>query len=841
MRPSDMENLQAQLEALQAENRRLQADHAREIEQMRVEQAKNHELQVAMQRMGQIGYWEFDLLTGSVVWSEEVYRIFGRDPALGPPTYEEYRQGIHPDDAAGLFVKIQTAIERGDPYGNVARILQPDGQIRYTRGTGQALLDAEGKPIRLFGTIQDITESKQQEAWLTYQKQFLEKILARRPLPEIFEELILELERQYPQMIGSILLIKPGTNLLHVGAGPHLPKALNQAVEGIEIGEGIGSCGTAAYRKQPVITGDIASDPLWAPYRHLVLPYGLRACWSYPVLSATEDVFGTFAMYYRAPRTPNAEEQRVIEAASQLVSIAIESRRTERALHQSEHRFQAFMVNCPIIAYIQDVDGRVVFVNRAFEAAHDMKLEEIQGRPFEERWPEEVSQQLRANNRRVLEENRPMEFEEITPKHGGQRHWLTHKFPLTDESGAALIGGMGIEITDRKRLEEQLLQALKLESIGRLAGGVAHDFNNILTAMLGFTELALSETPAGIELHNYLTNILQAGERAAGLTRQLLAFARKQIIAPVPLHLRDLILQTDQILRRLIGEHIELTMHLEEQQGWIRADAGQMQQVLLNLVINARDAMPEGGKVQIEARDVVLDEEYARRHVGVEPGDYVLLAVSDTGAGLEKSVQEHIFEPFYTTKQSGQGTGLGLATCYGIVKQNGGHIWVYSEPGQGATFKIYLPRISASQDPAHLPQTAPAPEGRETILLVEDEPMVRAMAAQTLVSKGYRVLEAGDGNEALRLAEQYPQAIDLLLTDVVLPQMSGPQVAERLCALRPGIRVLYASGYTETGIVSQGRLAADVAFLEKPYTLHTLAKKVRETLDAPVPPTATGA
>lgn len=406
--------------------------------------------------------------------------------------------------------------------------------------------------------------------------------------------------------------------------------------------------------------------------------------------------------------------------------------------------------------------------------------------------------------------------------------------PIVDKEGK-LIGVVVIfrDVTERRRTEAQLLQAQKLESVGRLAGGVAHDFNNLLTAIMGYAELAQEECDLDPKGKEYLANIYQAAERAANLTRQLLAFARQQVIEPRTVNLNDLVLGLDKMLRRLIGEHIELVMLPEEDLHLVKVDPGQFEQILVNLVVNARDAMPDGGKISIETDNIVLDEEYIRLHEGVAPGEYAMLAVSDTGTGIEEGIRLHIFEPFFTTKEKGRGTGLGLATVYGIVKQAGGHVWLYSEPGEGTTFKIYLPRTLETVAAEAVSPNSPAQAGGcETVLLVEDEPLVRTLAAQTLQSRGYTVVEASNGEEALRVVKGREQEIALLITDVIMPQMSGKELAERLLSINPRLKILYASGYTADTIVHHGVLEVGLSFLSKPFTPSALAQRVREMLDS---------
>jgi len=389
------------------------------------------------------------------------------------------------------------------------------------------------------------------------------------------------------------------------------------------------------------------------------------------------------------------------------------------------------------------------------------------------------------------------------------------------------------QIGERKRLEEQLFQAQKMDGIGRLAGGIAHDFNNLLTAILGYAELAELEIEPDSPIRDYLTAVQQASKRAAALTGQLLAFARKQIIEPRVICLNDLILDMGNLLRRLLGADIELITAPYTGLGRVKADPNQITQVLVNLAINARDAMPGGGKLTIETDNVALDAEYAQAHADLTPGFYVLMAVSDTGAGIAEEVRARIFEPFFTTKGPGKGTGLGLATCYGIVKQSGGHIAVYSEQGQGTTFKVYLPSVDEMGTPqAPPPVYTDLPTGTETILLAEDETMLRDLAVQMLRTQGYTVLEASHGKEALRIAQAYPETIHIVVTDLIMPQMGGRALVERLQELRPGVKILYVSGYTDDALLHHGVLGEGAAFLQKPYTSGTLAREVRAILDS---------
>src|SRR6266571_3896225 len=382
------------------------------------------------------------------------------------------------------------------------------------------------------------------------------------------------------------------------------------------------------------------------------------------------------------------------------------------------------------------------------------------------------------------------------------------------------------------RSEEQLRQSQKVEAIGRLAGGIAHDFNNLLTIINGYTELLLARIPGEDRMSKDINEIRKAGQRAASLTRQLLAFSRKQILEPKVLDLNTIVVDMEKMLRRVIGEDVKLTIAPAPDLHRTRADPGQIEQVIMNLAVNARDAMPQGGQLTLETLNVDLDEAYAGRHIGVRPGAYVMLAVSDTGCGMDRESMAHIFEPFYTTKGPGKGTGLGLSTVYGIVKQSGGNVWAYSEPGHGTTFKIYLPQAEGVVDRLTRDGRRPEiPRGSETILLVEDQKELRDLVRQMLEMNGYSVVAASEGLEALEICKQHTGAIHLMLSDVVMPQMGGRELAQRLATLPPDMKVLYMSGYTSNAIVHHGILDPGTAFLQKPFTPDGLAHKVREVLD----------
>jgi two-component system, cell cycle sensor histidine kinase and response regulator CckA len=419
----------------------------------------------------------------------------------------------------------------------------------------------------------------------------------------------------------------------------------------------------------------------------------------------------------------------------------------------------------------------------------------------------------------------------------GKTIWVSDNAVLVPGSEShPLMEGIIVDITERRLLENQLQQARRMEAVGRLAGGVAHDFNNLLTIIKGYVELAMNRIAGQPELRGNVQQIADAAERAVTLVRQLLAFSRKQVLKPKVLDLNSIVLNMDKLVRRLMSETIEMKTRIDKKLGAVKADPGQIEQVILNLIVNARDAMPEGGKLLIETSNVEFDSVVAPDQAPIKSGAYVMVSVTDTGVGISADTLPHIFEPFYTTKESSRGTGLGLSTVYGIVKQSGGHIFVSSEPGRGTTFKVYLPRV---EDPVPAPEKVElvepgTGEGKETILLVEDEPAVRELARMVLSQQGYTVMEAQNSEDAVRLAGRYGPGIHLLLTDVVMPRMSGRDLAKQLTTRHPHLRVLFMSGYTHNVIAENGTLEEGLSFLQKPFTPRTLAQRVRETLDRPV-------
>ena len=531
-------------------------------------------------------------------------------------------------------------------------------------------------------------------------------------------------------------------------------------------------------------------------------------------------------------------DREILKFVSQQLAAAIEHKRYEEALRRSEARSRSLILSAAFGICRCTLGGRFLDVNPAlinmlgYGSVEELLEVNAQREVFVN--PEELD--LLAKDYRhsgslngVEVQWKRKEGRVIIVRLSGCTASINSNFNDEPEEVLELIAE---DITDRRQLEEQLRQAQKMDAVGRLAGGVAHDFNNLLMVINGYTEVLLEQLEAGGEMHHKVQSIQQAAERAATLTRQLLAFSRKQLLELKVIDVNNVITDMERLLRPLIGEHIELVTRLSPDAGHTRADAGQLEQVIMNLVVNAKDAMPAGGRLTVQSADVTVRQNLSEHHF-IQPGRYAVISVSDTGHGMDAETQSRIFEPFFTTKEKGKGTGLGLSTVYGIVKQSNGYVFAQSELGAGTTFHVYLPRVEESAEEQSPVKSQPNETGGcETVLLVEDEESVRELVRITLVSRGYKVLEAENGECGLQIAEDYKEPIDILITDVVMPGIGGRDLAKKLLALRPTVSVLYLSGYTEDTIIAQGTPSPAIAFLQKPFTLQNLAKKVREVLRA---------
>ena len=672
-------------------------------------------------------------------------------------------------------------------------------------------------------------------------KTALELISTKAALSEVLSCLCKLMEQQFPGLVCSVLILDSDGVTLRHGAAPSLPDEYIRAIDGARIGPAVGSCGTSAYRKEPVVVTSVATDPLWRNYRHLALPHALQACWSTPIFSRAGAVLGTFAVYYREPRGPENDHLQFVQSATHLAGIAIEREQAEAELQAVETRYRALVEHIPAITYIADfgVCGSWHFVSPQIQSILGFTPEEWLANSsnwVNQLHPEDRDRALAAESR-FSERGGLFRSEYRMSARDGRTLWFRDEARLlhaADRNAKPRMQGVMYDITEYKQLEEQLRQSQKMEAVGKLAGGVAHDFNNLLMIIEGHSDRLLGLVSQSEPAYKDAFEIKEAAGRATSLTRQLLAFSRKQVLRPAVLDVNRVVRESSRMLERLIGENIAVEVVTDASLWPVKADRGQIEQVILNLTLNARDAMEHGGKLTLTTRNSEVDEASAAEHACA--GKFVVLEVSDTGAGMDEETQAHIFEPFFSTKELGKGTGLGLASVYGIAKQSGGWISFRSRLGHGTTFSLYLPAACEEPAPSKEPK-APSrkTKGHETILVVEDEAEIRDLVSQYLQQNGYTVLHANDGRDALQIAKSYKGLIHLTVTDVVMPQIGGHELAQQLRQLRPRTKVLFTSGYPDPAALNDETSGETAFILQKPFSLNTLAGKIRELLDTPGP------
>ncbi len=751
------------------------------------------------ERLAHVGYWERDFVTGRFTHSEEALRILGLDtdePSEGIPERERrWRAVIHPDDRemmAGVLADAMTGKKRIDVE---YRVVRANGEVRTVLSRGNVIWSDAGRPSRMFGSIQDITQRKRAEA---------------------------ELRTSEARFRTFVDHATDGFFLYDVETGVFTD--VNQQ-----------ACDSLGYARDELIgTSPDRFDPIVAENPALMdeLTKRLRdgELISFDSFHRRKDG-RTFPVEVRL--RPFRERGRLLSVA--LVRDITERKRAESALFESHRLLNSVIEGTSDAVFGKDKDGRYIMINSAGARIVGQTPPEVLGKTDAELFSEDSARRVNELDRRIMASEQPHTTEETMTAQGVTRIYLSTKGALRDEQGNVTgLVGIARDITELKRMEEQFRQSQRMEAIGRLAGGVAHDFNNLLTVINGYTELALLQVDEEDPNSQILEEILSAGERASTLTRQLLAFSRKQVLDPQVVNLNALIGEVLKMLRALIGEDIELGFLPEAHLDLVKVDRGQFEQAIINLAVNARDAMPQGGRLTIETRNVAQTGEAAYREA-LPPGRYVQVAVTDSGQGMDAETKASIFEPFFTTKERGKGTGLGLAMVYGFLKQSGGHVEVDSELGRGTTFRLYLPWAEDAQlVRPRAPDTEAVPRGSETVLLVEDDAAVRKFSKRTLRASGYEVLEARDGEHALQVAKQHTGPIHLLLTDLVMPRMGGRELTEILTRERPELRVLLMSGYTDEAPMHSPTPESHYTLLHKPFSPSLLARKVREILDGAV-------
>lgn len=830
---------------------------------------------------------------------------------------------VHPDDRESSGESFRAANAKRETFRAEYRLRSRDGTYRWAIDAASPRFAPDGEFLGYIGSVLDIDDRKRQEGLRVLQNSLLELAIQDMPLNRTLEELLLAIESQSSSdMLASILLVdQEGLRLRHCAA-PSLPREYVEAIDGVAIGPNVGSCGTAAHSQEPVFVSDIATDPLWADFRDLALEHGLHACWSSPIFSGRGEVLGTFAVYYRAPRTPAPSDVEIVEFVTHTASLVLERKTAQDALRDETRLLETLNRTGAALAGELDLqrvvqmvtDAGVELIGAAFgaffynvvnESNESYMLYTLSGvdRSAFERFPmprntavfaptfdgteivrsDDILLDARygknAPYRGMPEGHLPVRsylavpvisrtgevigglfFGHSSPGRFSERHerlmvgiagqaavaidnarlYQAAQTEIRQRAQAELAlqqlndqleTRVAEEIGVRHQAEAALQQAHRMEAIGQLTGGVAHDFNNLLQVISGNLHLLSKDVAGNERAEQRVQNALSGVSRGAKLASQLLAFGRRQPLEPKVINVGRFVRALDDMLRRALGEEIEIETTVAGGLWNTFVDPSQVENAILNLAINARDAMNGRGRLTVEVGNAFLDSDYACAHPDVKPGQYVMLAVTDTGSGMSREVIDKAFEPFFSTKAEGQGTGLGLSMVYGFAKQSGGHAKIYSELGHGTTVKLYLPRVHQSEDVVVERDERPIVRGSETILVVEDDEEVRATAVEMLTDLGYRVLKAADAASALAIVES-GVAIDVLFSDVVMPgPLRSPELARKAQERLPGIAVLFTSGYTENAIVHGGRLDEGVNLLPKPYTREALARKIRHVLD----------
>ncbi|MGA7223392.1 MAG: PAS domain S-box protein [Candidatus Acidiferrales bacterium] len=737
---------------------------------------------------------------------------------------QDMSQDLYADPQARVEFK-RRMMEHGSVESFEYQLRRKDGARIWVSENARAVRVSNGEIVAYEGSMEDITERKRSEL----ERQVTFEIIHAVNVTDNLDDLLYLVYQALRKVLYAencfVALYEPSSGMFHF---PFFIDQFDEAPPPQQVGR---SCTAYVYRTgRAMLIPQQVFDAL-AEQGEVELVGTPSPSWLGAPLRTPAATIGVLVVQHYENETAYTERDlEFLVSVGGQIALAIERKRAEEKIRESEARLRVLVEQLPAVLWTVGKDLRFTSALGAGLARLGLKPNQIVGVSLMDYFETNDQTFLPIAAHRRATKGEAVTFH-VEWKGGS---YTCHVEPLRTAEGE-LQGAicMALDITDRKQLEEQLRQAQKMEAVGRLAGGIAHDFNNLLMVIQGYADLMTERLAEGDPLRRNAEQIQTASQRATSLTRQLLAFSRKQMLAPKVLNVQSVVVDMEKILRRLIGEDIQLETSSVPDLGLIKADRSQIEQVIMNLAVNARDAMPEGGRLTIETANVELDKAAAHPPAVLSPGKYVMLAVTDNGCGMDAETQAHIFEPFFTTKEKGKGTGLGLATVYGIVKQSGGYVWVYTEPGRGTSFKVYLPRIEDEQTARGRDGKSDAqelPRGSETVLLVEDEKGVRELAREYLELTGYTVIAAEDGHTALELAAMHVGPIQLLMTDVVMPGISGRELAGRVKTIRPEIKVLFMSGYTDQAVVHHGILDTDAALLQKPFTMAALAAKLREIL-----------
>ena len=805
------------------------------------------------------GLWDLDLRSGELYVSPAWLHMLGLASSEVDNIQSGFFDRLHPDDAARARGRLESHLRVGTPYDLELRLRHRDGTYRWVWARGEAERDAEGQPIRMSGAVTDISARRAVEEVLLR----TDRILRVRSACNL-ALVRAETEDELLQAVCDLAVREGGYKMAWVGIAEHDARRRVRPVASCGDGGGYvaaaavtwgddetgrGPAGRCIRSGEPQTAQDIALENAFSLWREAALARGYASVCSIPLRAGASPVgapssapFAALTLYSGERYAFDAEEVRLLMELANDLSFGIGAIRDHRALSEGQAQlalFRQVLDRSNDAVFIADATtGRFVDFNETAARQLGYSRDELLALGLTDVVPRlQDERDLRETIRRTSGADDPVSRSTHRRKDGTEFSVEVARTRI-ETGGRRLLLGIARDIserqgaeTEREALQQKLLQSQKMESVGRLAGGVAHDFNNLLTVINTTADLVLSELEPNAPMRTDLQEIRAAGDRAADLTRQLLAFSRQQVMRREVLSLNDLVSDFLKMLRRLIGEDIVVDVRPGADRPSVIADRGQLGQVLMNLCVNARDAMPGGGTLTISTSTVSIDATHAARHATMQPGPHVLLAVSDSGEGMPAETQAHIFEPFFTTKESGKGTGLGLSTVYGIVKQSGGSIWVYSEPGHGTTFKVYLPLAQREAPERRPPAIASQVSGSETILVVEDEPAIRTVVRRMLERAGYRVIEAASGEEALERIAENKGPLDLVMTDLVMPGMSGAELAQQLRRERPSLRILLTSGYSAEAVAGRFTGAERWRLISKPYTVSDLLHEVREALD----------